>query len=133
MARRRLRNHEESEALAREYLRIVQETHRGSMRLCLFSLAEAAARQGELVRAARPLGITAAAGGPPLKAEEAEEANPLRAALIAELGPDRFAQEEEFGRSLPAEKAMALTLGDTFLTAWARQGPELNHRGIERG
>jgi hypothetical protein len=36
----------------------------------------------------------------------------LRAALIAELGEARFAQEERYGQTLPADMAMALALDD---------------------
>jgi hypothetical protein len=73
--------------------------------------AHLAARRSEPVRAARLLGIVAGLGVP-LEEPEAEEAVQLRASLVTELGAARFAQEERFGQTLPADEAMALALGD---------------------
>jgi tetratricopeptide (TPR) repeat protein len=109
-ARRGLGNHEETETLARQSLRIFQDNHSLSWaHPCLFFLADAAALRSEPVRAARLLGILSGMKVP-LDEPEAVEAAHLRATLITEVGETRFNQEERYGQSLPADKAMGLAL-----------------------
>jgi predicted ATPase/DNA-binding SARP family transcriptional activator len=119
--RRCLGDHEETGTLARQSLRIFQDVHDARLRhVCVFFLADAAARRREPVRAAQLLGILTALGVPmgepgseewaPFRASLIEESVPMRASLITELGESRFAEEERFGQTLPADKAMVLAL-----------------------
>lgn len=115
MARLGLGHAQEAEVLAGQALpRFQQRKSRSGMRLSLWIIAELEVSRGQAVRAARLLAASEAMRrtlGEALAMKDQEQTARLSDRLLAELGPDMCAREQDIGSAWTEEEAVAYALG----------------------
>jgi tetratricopeptide (TPR) repeat protein len=119
-ARHGLGHAKEAESLAKQSLRLYHRRGaRSGYHHCLHFLAQLAASgnpPGQMVRVARLMGAADAirsVHGAALGEKKKADLEQLREQLMAQMGEARFTEEEQAGRSLSAEEAIALALEET--------------------